>query len=118
MAKHIKESMVKGGGSNPAPNEAKPNVIPPSQKQNMKSLVQIALWSRFEKIGLKNQVDERVKKLGLGESVFDLELGFELDENWPVGEGCEVLLSQLVVLGHKLKLNIIITGLTMEPVKE
>jgi hypothetical protein len=84
----------------------------------MAEMVKIHLWSYFDKITLKNAIDDRVKELGLGDSAGDLDLGFELPYGWPVDKDCEVTLAQLVVLGQKLKLRITITRLSVEPMEK
>ena len=44
----------------------------------------------------------------------ELKLGFKLGPTWPL-EG-EVLLSQLIVLAHKLKMQIIIGDIALAPI--
>jgi len=78
-------------------------------------MVQIHLWSLSDKIGLKNQIEERIKQQGLGECIGDLDLAFELGDGWPVSSDSEITLTQLVVICRKLKMTINITRLSLEP---
>ena len=82
-----------------------------------KEMVQIQLWSLSDKMNLKDQIDRRVRELGLGDCVEDLENAefLNLDSGWPVGKDCEITLAQLVVIARKLKMTITITRLSLEP---
>lgn len=64
---------------------------------------------------LDRQVGDRMERLGFRRCDYAaLDLGFHLPLNWPADTGCEVTLGQLVVLGHKLKMRIIIDNLNLE----
>jgi hypothetical protein len=72
--------------------------------------------STDRKISLYGQISSAMERLGYNPCDYEsLELGFDLLPDWPCGKNCELLLSQLVVIARKLKLRIVIDGLSAEP---
>jgi hypothetical protein len=49
----------------------------------------------------------------LGQKLSDIDLGIELNDNWPVNGNFE--LSKLIVLAYRLKLKIIIKDIELQP---
>ena len=71
--------------------------------------------NHVSKIELYGHITSAMEKQGLNPCDWSgLELGFELPADWPVGEGCEVTMAQLVVMARKLKFRIIINNLIIE----
>lgn len=65
------------------------------------------------RLSLANQIKMRMLEILQYDFYYVLDLGFELNETWPL-EG-EILLSQLVVIAHKLKMQITIGDVNLSP---
>ena len=66
------------------------------------------------RLQLANQIQMQMMKETGTECYLGLGLGFPLNETWPL-EG-EILLSQLVVLAAKLKMQITIGDINLSPI--
>ena len=72
-----------------------------------------------DKIDLHKHIKEQMAKFGYNPSSYrSLGLGFRLPPNWPVDKDHPPTLTQITVLAKKLRFKIIITGLSVEPLRD
>ncbi len=70
------------------------------------------------RLRLYNQISDGMKKLGYNNGDYSgLDLGFELPANWPVDMNAQPTLAELVVVARKLEMRIVISGLSLLPIK-
>lgn len=74
--------------------------------------------SPADKMKLALQISEQMRKLGFGGDTSKLDLGFVLPEDWPADMKDQPTMAHLVVVAHKLKMNIIISDIDLYPDKK
>jgi len=77
-----------------------------------REIVKIELTSP-DKVKLSNQITAQMEKLGLGADISKLDLGFALPDDWPMDLKDNPTMAQLVVLAHKLNMEIIISSIDL-----
>ncbi len=71
------------------------------------------------RLGLYDQINIRMKEFGfnINGDYNSLGLGFDLPANWPVDRNAQPTLSQLVVVARRLKMRIVISSVSLLPIK-
>lgn len=69
-----------------------------------------------DRLKLYSQITGQIERLGLNHASWDsLDLGIKLPAGWPVDVKAQPTLSQLIVVARKLKMQISINDLNLEP---
>ena len=69
-----------------------------------------------DRLKLYSQITGQMERLGISYASWDsLDLGFELPAGWPMDVNAQPTLSQLIVVARKLKMQISINDLNLEP---